>query len=30
VVARLEGRVSAPRIERLLEQHLEASGEVAA
>ena len=30
VVGRLEGRVSAPRIERLLEQHLEASGEVAA
>jgi thioredoxin 2 len=30
VVGRLEGRVSAPRIERLLEQHLEASEEVAA
>jgi len=30
VVGRLEGRVSAPRIERLLEQHLEGSGEVAA
>ena len=30
VVGRLEGRVSAPRIERLLEQHLEASGDVAA
>jgi thioredoxin 2 len=30
VVGRLEGRVSAPRIEQLLEQHLEASGEVAA
>ena len=29
VVARLEGRVSAPRIERLLEQHLEESEEVA-
>jgi thioredoxin-like negative regulator of GroEL len=30
VVGRLEGRVSAPRIERLLEQHLETSGDVAA
>ena len=30
VVGRLEGRVSAPHIERLLEQHLEESDEVAA
>jgi len=29
VVGRLEGRVSAPRIERLLEQHLEGADEVA-
>jgi thioredoxin-like negative regulator of GroEL len=30
VVGRLEGRASAPRIERLLEQHLEEAEEVAA